>query len=162
MAEYDILMRCFKTGMHSPTPIGRVGHMLTMRYIGDDNIPAPQLKDVELENPELVLDQILDDYLIMYKDAHYVHGDLSRYNILWWNNYPWIIDVPQAYEVGPWSDMQMVEALLRRDIQNVLGYFESYGVYRDVDHIFDVFLSEYIPANKKHYREMMRQGGELL
>ncbi len=162
MAEYDILMNCFKVGMHSPTPIGRVANMLTMRFIGDGTIPAPQLKDVKLEEPEKVLDQILDDYLIMYRDAHYVHGDLSRYNILWWQERPWIIDVPQAYEVGPFSDMPMVEALLRRDIQNVLGYFEEYGVYRDSEHIVDVFLSEYIPANKKHYREMMREGGELL
>ncbi|MGY5874459.1 MAG: RIO1 family regulatory kinase/ATPase [Candidatus Thorarchaeota archaeon] len=162
MAEYDILMNCFKAGVHSPTPIGRVGHMLTMRFIGDDTTPAPQLKDVELENPEVVLDQILDDYLVMYRDAHYVHGDLSRYNILWWKDRPWIIDVPQAYEVGPWSDMPKVEAFLRRDIKNVLKYFESYGIHRDAEVILEIFLSEYTPKNLRHYRELMREGGELV
>jgi len=159
--EYDLLMKCFKAGAHVPTPIGRVGNYLTMRFIGDGTEPAPQLKDVELENPEVALDQILDDYLIMYRDVHYVHGDLSRYNILWWQNRPWIIDVPQAYEVGVHCNMMKAEALLRRDLKNVLGYFESYGIYRDAEHILSVFLSEYIPNNLRNYRELV-EGGELL
>jgi len=159
--EYDLLMRCFKAGMHVPTPIGRVGNYVTMRFIGDDGLPAPQLKDVELEEPEVVLDQILDDYLIMYRDVHYVHGDLSRYNILWWQNRPWIIDVPQAYEVGVHSNMLKAEAFLRRDIKNVLSYFESYEIYRDVEQIVNVFLSEYIPKNLRNYRDLA-EGGELL
>ena len=162
VAEYDILMSCFRMGVHTPTPIGRVANMLTMRFIGDDKSPAPQLRDVTLQNPETVLDQILDDYLIMYRDAHYVHGDLSRYNILWWQGRPWIIDVPQAYKVGIDSDMNIAEAMLKRDIRNVLGYFEEYGIYRDEKHILDVFLSEYIPRNMKYYRELRREGGELL
>ena len=162
VAEYDILMSCFQVGVHIPTPIGRVANMLTMRFIGDGINPAPQLRDVTLQNPEQVLDQILDDYLVIYRDAHYVHGDLSRYNILWWHERPWIIDVPQAYKVGVHSDMNKAEAILKRDIQNVLGYFEEYGIYRDEKHILDVFLSAYIPKNLKHYRELMREGGELL
>jgi len=61
----------------------------------------------------------------MYSQVNYVHGDLSRYNILWWNNKPWIIDMPQAYLVGPWADMKNAEMLLRRDIVNVLSYLRS-------------------------------------
>lgn len=159
--EYDLLMRCFKAGVHVPTPIGRVGNYLTMRFIGDGTEPAPQLKDVELENPELALDKILDDYLIMYRDVHYVHGDLSGYNILWWQEKPWIIDVPQAYEVGVHCDMLKAEKLLRRDIKNVLSYFESYGIYRDDEHILNVFLSEYIPRNHRNYRELASEGEAL-
>ena len=81
--EFDLLVKCFRSGMHVPTPIGRVGPFLTMRFIGEqDGTPAPQLKDVYLENPEVVLNQILKDYLIMYRDVNYIHGDLSPYNIL--------------------------------------------------------------------------------
>jgi len=100
-----------------------------------------------------VLDQILDDYLIMYRDVNYVHGDLSAYNILWWKNKPWIIDMPQAYHVGPWSDMKRVVMLLRRDIVNVLSYFKKYGISKDPDYIVDVFLSEYVPHNLRNYDE---------
>ncbi|MHA1481487.1 MAG: RIO1 family regulatory kinase/ATPase domain-containing protein [Candidatus Thorarchaeota archaeon] len=154
--EYDILSACFKAGLPVPTPIGRVGNYLTMRFLGDGIEPASQLKDVYLEDPETVLDQILDDYLIMYRDVQHVHGDLSRYNILWWQNKPWIIDVPQAYHVSPWADMKKVESLLRRDIVNVLSYFKRYyGLTRDADQILRVFLSEYVPHNLRNYDEII-------
>ena len=151
--EYDLLLSCFRAGMNVPTPIGRVGNYLTQRFIGDDLEPAPQLRTVNLENPDSILDEILDSYLIMYRDVNYVHGDLSAYNILWWDEKPWIIDMPQAYKVGPWADMKHAESLLRRDITNVLTYFKKYGISRNLDEIVDVFLSEYIPSNLKNYDE---------
>ena len=151
--EYDLLLSCFRAGMNVPIPIGRVGNYLTQRFIGHDLEPAPQLRTVNLENPESILDEILDNYLIMYRDVNYVHGDLSAYNILWCDEKPWIIDMPQAYKVGPWTDMKHTESLLRRDIANVLTYFKKYGISRNLDGIVDVFLSEYIPANLKNYNE---------
>lgn len=151
--EFDVLLGCFKAGMNVPTPIGRVGYYLTQRFLGDGLEPAPQLRNVKVDDPETVLDQILDDYLIMYRDVNYVHGDLSAYNILWWKNKPWIIDMPQAYHVGPWSDMKRVVMLLRRDIVNVLSYFKKYGISKDPDYIVDVFLSEYVPHNLRNYDE---------
>ncbi|TFG11614.1 hypothetical protein EU537_11905 [Candidatus Thorarchaeota archaeon] len=162
VAEYDLLMRCFQAGMRVPTPIGRVCNYLTMRLIGDGTVPGPQLREVTLEEPDLVLDQILDDYLIMYRDVHYVHGDLSEYNILWWDDKPWIIDVPQGYHVGVHCNMLKAEKLLRRDIRNLLAHFKSYGIRRNIDEILDVFLSSYVPANQKYYKELAPQGGELL
>ncbi|TFH03464.1 MAG: hypothetical protein E4H14_16645 [Candidatus Thorarchaeota archaeon] len=151
--EFDLLLACFKAGMHVPTPIGRVGYYMTQRFLGDGLEPAQQLRNVTLEDPETVLDQILDEYLIMYRDVQYVHGDLSAYNILWWKDRPWIIDMPQAYHVGPWADMNQAVNLLRRDIVNVLSYFKKYGLALDPDHIVKVFLSEYIPDNLQNYDE---------
>ena len=156
--EYDILLECFKAGVHVPTPVGRVGNYLTMRLIGDEGLPASQLRDVTLESPELVLDQILDDYLIMYRDAHWVHGDLSGYNVLWWQERPWIIDVPQAYRVNAWADMKRVKKLLSRDIRNLLADFKRYGVRRDISSIVDIFLDEYVPNNLQNFDEVI--GGE--
>ena len=155
VAEYDILMKCFRAGVHVPTPIGRVGNYITMRFIGDERESAPQLKDVHLDDPEGVLNQIFDDYFVMYKDVHYVHGDLSKYNILWWKNRPWFIDVPQAYKVGPWSNMKEAVSLLRRDVENVLSYFEQYDIYRDPDSIVEIFLNAYVPRNLRHFEEDM-------
>jgi serine/threonine-protein kinase RIO1 len=156
--EYDLLLACFNAGMNVPTPVGRVGNYLTMRYIGDLVEPAPQLRNVQLEEPDLVLDEILDDYLIMYRDVNYVHGDLSAYNILWWQGRAWIIDLPQAYKVGPWCDMKQVVSLLRRDIMNLLRYFKKYGIRRDPDEIVKVFLSEYVPHNLRNYEETIAGG----
>jgi RIO kinase 1 len=158
VVEYDLLMKCFRAGMHVPTPIGRVGNYLTMRFLGDDKQPAPKLKDVELERPELVFDQILDDYLVMYRDIHYVHGDLSKYNILWWQEKPWIIDVPQAYKVDTHCDMKCAESMLKKDLQNICSHFESYGMNKDPEQILQLFLESYVPHNLRNYRESI--GGE--
>lgn len=157
--EFDILSTCFLAKVPVPTPIGRVGNYLTMRFIGDGQEIAPQLKDVHLEEPDEVLDQILEDYLVMYRDAHFVHGDLSKYNILWWQNRPWIIDLPQSYRVDAWANMNNVEKILRRDIRNVLSYFKQYGIQRDLESILDQFLSEYMPDNLRNYRESVGAAG---
>lgn len=161
VAEFDVLQDCFKAGVRIPTPISRVANYLTMRFIGDGEIPAPQLREVELENPEDVMNEIFDQYLKMYRDAHYTHGDLSAYNILWWKDQPWIIDVPQSETVNKWSDMNKVELFLRRDIHNVLKYFKSYGIERDSEQILNVFLDAYIPSNLRNYRELRNEGLEL-
>ncbi|RDE14010.1 MAG: hypothetical protein C4K48_06765 [Candidatus Thorarchaeota archaeon] len=160
--EYDILQSCFKAGIQVPTPIGRVANYLTMRFIGDNETPAPQLREVQLDDPESVMNQIFDQYLIMYRDVHYVHGDLSAFNILWWKDLPWFIDVPQGEPVGVHSDMNRIELLLRRDILNVLNYFESYGIERDPEQILDVLLKAYIPDNLRNYRELRKEGLDLL
>jgi RIO kinase 1 len=152
--EYKLLMDCFRAGVHVPTPIGRVMNYVTMRFIGEEFNAAPQLKDVQLDDPETVLDEILDDYLAMYRDAHYVHGDLSAYNILWWMNKGWFIDMPQGEKVDKWCDMNRIEQVLRRDIKNILVYFAQYGIERDSEHILQVFLHEYIPDNLRNYDEL--------
>lgn len=161
IAEFDILQNCFSAGVRVPTPISRVGNYLTMRFIGDGVTPAPQLREVELEDPEAVMDEVFDQYLKMYRDGHYAHGDLSAYNILWWKDQPWIIDVPQSEIVNKWSDMNKIELILRRDIHNTLRYFKSYGIERDPEHILNVFLDAYIPSNLRNYRELRKEGLEL-
>jgi RIO kinase 1 len=162
VAEFDVLQDCYKAGVRIPTPISRVANYLTMRFIGDGETPAPQLREVELEDPEAVMNEIFDQYLKMYRDARYTHGDLSAYNILWWKDQPWIIDVPQSETVNKWSDMNKVELFLRRDIKNVLKYFKTYGIERDPEHILNVFLDAYIPSNLRNYRELRNEGLELL
>src|SRR5436309_2682820 len=57
-----------------------------------------------------------------------VHGDLSAFNILWWEGNVTIIDVPQAVDprVNP-----NARDLLARDIDNVCRYFSRSGVQAD-------------------------------
>ncbi|MFX1561595.1 MAG: hypothetical protein ACFFBL_13480, partial [Promethearchaeota archaeon] len=71
-------------------------------------------------------------------------------------------DVPQGESVNKWSDMNKVELILRRDIKNVLRYFKSYGIERDSEYILKVFLDAYIPSNLRNYRELRREGLELI
>ncbi len=55
----------------------------------------------------------------MYKDAHLVHADLSEYNILFYRNNPYIIDVGQSVSVKH----PMALEFLRRDIKNINNFF---------------------------------------
>ncbi len=54
-----------------------------------------------------------------------IHGDLSPYNILVRGGRPVIIDLPQAADARYSSN---ADALLARDIRNVLGYFQKRGI----------------------------------
>jgi len=50
-----------------------------------------------------------------------VHCDLSAYNVLWWDDKPWIIDFPQAVDIrhNPnWREFY------ERDLRNIRKYFE--------------------------------------
>ena len=58
-------------------------------------------------------------------DRHRIHGDLSPFNILWWQGRPWIIDFPQAVDARMNANSY---ALLCRDVENVCRFFAKRDV----------------------------------
>jgi len=54
-----------------------------------------------------------------------IHGDLSAFNILYWNGAITVIDFPQA--VDPF-DNPSAFSLLTRDVERVCQYFARYGI----------------------------------
>lgn len=79
--------------------------------------------DVRLpgDEAELVLETILRNVELLEKGI--VHGDLSAYNVLWWEHKPFIIDFPQAVDVRSkphWRD------LLKRDLNNLIAYLGKF------------------------------------
>jgi RIO kinase 1 len=57
-----------------------------------------------------------------------VHGDLSAYNVLYWQERAIVIDFPQA--VVATSNPHALR-LLQRDIERLCQYFSRYGVEAD-------------------------------
>ncbi len=57
--EFEAMHRAWKGGVRVPTPARRVEAMFSMRYLGDEDGPAPRLVDVRLEEPEPLLQEIL-------------------------------------------------------------------------------------------------------
>jgi RIO kinase 1 len=99
-----------------------------MEYIGDETAPAPELRDVQLENPEEIARKILDYAKLSYQKAGLVHGDLSEFNVLMFKGEPVIIDVGQAVLL----EHPMAKELLERDVKNIARYFRKLGVKLDV------------------------------
>jgi RIO kinase 2 len=74
-----------------------------------------------LTRPEIVLKEVLRNVRKAYLKASVIHADLSEYNIILKpNRHILIIDWPQYVS----RDHPNAEELLKRDVQNVLQYFE--------------------------------------
>ncbi|XP_045451554.1 serine/threonine-protein kinase RIO3 [Melitaea cinxia] len=136
--EMHNLMRLQKIGLNCPEVICLKKHILVMSFIGKDSKRAPKLKDVILKPDkwESVYDEIVDAMHKLYNVGHLVHADLSEYNILWWENKCWFIDVSQSVQPDHPNGLEF----LLKDCQNIVNFFEKKGV-PDVKSAEDLFKS---------------------
>jgi RIO kinase 1 len=123
--EFKNLQRYTEAGIRVPKPLAIERNVLVMEFIGDYEqlLPAPLLKDVHLESPVDVFNQLMEMIEIGYNKAKLVHADLSEYNIMWLDE-PVIIDVSQAVL----HEHMRSSLYLIRDIQNLTHYFRRLGV----------------------------------
>lgn len=93
--EMHNLKRMKKVGILCPDVLILKNQMLIMSFIGKDSVPAPKLKDVPLNAAQLIVayEEVLDMMTKMYKEANLVHADLSEYNILYYEEQCYFIDV---------------------------------------------------------------------
>ncbi len=118
--EFRNLKRMRDVGVNVPRPVDVSGNVLVMEFIGQDATPAPLLKDVEqLPNPKATMESIIEDIKKTYQEAELVHGDLSEYNIMYWRETHWIIDVSQAVVITH----PLAYSLLLRDLERVTQFF---------------------------------------
>ncbi len=84
-----------------------------------------------IEHPKQIFDSIIDQVFTLYR-AFIIHGDLSAYNILFYQNEPWIIDFPQAIDFASRPSRHKVlrkgRPILLRDITNIVKFFEQHGI----------------------------------
>ncbi len=127
--EFDVLTALSRAGADIPQPIARTQSAILMEYFGDREKAAPSLGGSELsrEQARAVFDSLLNN-IELWLAHNYVHGDLSAYNILYWQGQAKIIDFPQA--VDPRFNSNAL-SLLTRDIENVCHSVERYGLIYD-------------------------------
>jgi len=127
--EFDTLKRLHGGGADVPRPLGRSGQTLIMEYVGSEDSPAPLLHRVDLmpDEARTAFDRILRN-IRLFLSLDCVHGDLSDFNVLWWNGVPMVIDFPQS--VDPRVN-ENAFGLLVRDIENVCRCFCKYGITGD-------------------------------
>jgi RIO kinase 1 len=130
--EFDALTLLWANGAPVPYPVQMLGSELMLEYLGDDDEAAPRL--VHAANG-LDRDALTDLYhqaiaaLRLIVATGLVHGDLSPYNLLVWEEKLWVIDLPQA--VDPLLNPDGLQ-LLERDVTNVCSWFAQKGVATDV------------------------------
>lgn len=127
--EYQTLELLHAAGTRVPRPVMKTTDVILMEFIGDEAGPAPPLNTVRLDHPTAGehFDRLMHDIATWLRHDR-VHGDLSAYNILYWEDELITIDFPQA--VDPRSNPNAL-ALLERDIANVCTHFRKYGIRAD-------------------------------
>lgn len=121
--EMRNLKRLHSKGIRCPLPLMLKSHILIMQFIGTNGWPAPRLKDAVLSRKkcrETYLDCI-KMMRRMYQLCHLVHGDLSEYNILYYNGEIYFIDVSQSVEF----EHPCASEFLRKDCRNITEFYRK-------------------------------------
>ncbi len=142
MHEHITLDRLHKLGAAVPKPMGVGENAILMTYVGDRSRPAPVLHAVSLsyQEAESLCDEVLRNVELML--AHgMIHGDLSAYNILYWEGKVTLIDFPQ---VTMSESNHNAYRIFQRDVRRVCEYFATQGVERDADAIVRRLWSRYV------------------
>ncbi|XP_020580610.1 serine/threonine-protein kinase rio1-like [Phalaenopsis equestris] len=137
--EMRNLMRLRAAGIRCPTPFLLRLHVLVMDFIGKTGWAAPRLKDANLSE-----DKLRESYLeiimtmrTLYQKCKLVHGDLSEYNILYFEGHLYIIDVSQSVDLDHPSALDF----LREDCLHVSDFFKKHGVtVMSVKELFDFII----------------------
>ncbi len=125
--EFQTQRLLYEAGGDVPRPLAQMGNALLMAYVGEpDAAAAPLLAHVRLDPDEAgpLFERILRN-VELFLACGRVHGDLSAYNILYWQGEVTIIDFAQA--VDP-RYSAAVYSLLQRDVERVCRYFARYGI----------------------------------
>lgn len=125
--ELQTLKQLHAAGADVPKPFASSDNAILMEYVGDEKFPAPALNHVRLSAREAqsLFDRIIHNVALMLAHDR-VHGDLSAYNVLYWNGEIKIIDLPQA--VNPYVNPEAFH-ILARDVERVCDYFARYGIH---------------------------------
>ncbi|XP_026741521.1 serine/threonine-protein kinase RIO3 [Trichoplusia ni] len=136
--EMHNMIRMKKIGLNCPDMVCLKKHILVMSFIGKDSKPALKLREVILKPDQWqsVYNEVVESVHKLYNVGHLIHADLSEYNILWWDNKCWFIDVSQSVQPDHPNGLRF----LLRDCNNIANFFEKKGV-TDVKSGVDLFKS---------------------
>jgi RIO kinase 1 len=131
--EYQALQALHAAGADVPEPYARGDNAILMAYVGGPEMAAPTLNSVNLEprGAGRLFDRVIENVGIMLENEC-IHGDLSAYNILYWDGEITLIDFPQV--VSPHENRNAYR-IFKRDVARVCEYFSRQGVASDADRI---------------------------
>lgn len=124
--EFKTMERLYDAGADVPRPYAMEKNSIVMDYLGDQSSAAPILNTVNLDPDEAapLFERVVRNIDIMLS-KEIIHGDLSAYNILYWNGGITLIDFPQV--VTPKSNPASWN-IFQRDVYRICQYFSAQGV----------------------------------
>ncbi|HSL42740.1 MAG TPA: RIO1 family regulatory kinase/ATPase [Anaerolineales bacterium] len=127
--EFQTLEMLHAAGADVPRPYAMEKNAILMDFIGDLGNAAPPLNSVRLDSEEVLplFERVIHNIDLLLANKR-VHGDLSAYNILYWDGDISLIDFPQ---VVPPDSHPAAWTIFLRDVTRVCQYFASQGVKRD-------------------------------
>ncbi|MGA2491109.1 MAG: RIO1 family regulatory kinase/ATPase [Anaerolineales bacterium] len=127
--EFQSLRTLYAADADVPQPYEMSENAILMGYIGDETSAAPTLNTVALNQREVrqLYERLLRNVEVMLTNG-IVHGDLSAYNVLYWEGEITLIDFPQV--VSPGSHRNAYQ-IFSRDIARVCEYFVRQGLRTD-------------------------------
>lgn len=127
--EFKTMELLYEAGVDVPKPYALEKNAILMGFVGDFATAAPPLSSVtlELDEAEELYERVIHNIDVMLTHKR-IHGDLSAYNILYWNGDIKLIDFPQV--VLPDSNPSSWN-IFQRDITRICQYFSSQGVNCD-------------------------------
>ena len=137
--EYNVMSRLWEAGVSVPYPLSYADDVFDLEFIGDLDGAAPQLNAARLDPDEI--DEAWAQLMIGLRtitSLGWAHGDLSAYNLLWWDERLWFIDFPQAVDI---AENPMGPDFLHRDAINVCTWFGRRGIDADPEDLSAELLS---------------------
>jgi len=127
--EFQTLELLHAAGADVPKPYAMEKNAILMDYVGDLEMAGPTLNTVTLDTDEVkpLFERAIRNIDLLLTNER-IHGDLSAYNILYWEGDITLIDFPQV--VQPESN-PAAWAIFLRDVTRVCQYFASQGLRRD-------------------------------
>ena len=124
--EFQTLEILHEAGADVPKPYAMEKNAILMDFIGDVELAAPTLNAVRLDPDDArpLFDRVIRNVDLLLSNDR-IHGDLSAYNILYWDGRITLIDFPQV--VSPEANPSAWVIFLR-DVTRVCQYFQSQGV----------------------------------
>nr|CAD1839059.1 unnamed protein product [Ananas comosus var. bracteatus] len=164
--EMRNLLRVRAAGIRCPMPLLLRLHVLVMEFIGKAGWAAPRLKDAALSEDKLreAYVEIITTMRTLYQKCKLVHGDLSEYNILYFEGHLYIIDVSQSVDLDHPSALDF----LKEDCLHVTEFFRKHGVaVMTVKELFDFVIDPSIADEDvdeylgKIQQKVLERGGSV-
>ena len=142
MHEFMAMQWLYQAGGAVPQPLAVSENALLMGYVGDERMAAPTLNTVALapDEAERLFQETLRHVRLLL-ELGLVHGDLSAYNLLYWQGEITLIDLPQVVDIHGNSQARDI---LRRDLERTCDYFAGQGVACDLDALMGDLWGSYV------------------